>query len=80
MTKKKSWNIWRIKNRPLRAAFTLFVMTPVLAAVFLVTAVVSIIVGIGEGASYAWHVFHRNGDFKKIGVTWWHAVTLGESP
>lgn len=77
---KQRWNIWRIKNRFLRAAFTLLVMTPILALVVILVAVIAILAGMGEGTTYAWSVFVRNSDAKKIGRVYWRAVTLGDAP
>lgn len=76
---KQPWNIWRIKNRWLRAVFTLVFMSPVLVGAVILTAAIAIVVGIGEGAAYAWHVFTGNRDVKVVGRAYWLAITLKEA-
>jgi hypothetical protein len=80
MTHKQPWNIWRIKNRYIRAAFTLAIVTPILAATGTVVATIALCAGIGEGASYAHHVARTNSDVVGICRNYWRAITLKEAP
>lgn len=80
MTKKRQWNIWRIKTPLLRALFTFTIMTPLLGAVVVITAFISICAGIGEGVAYGWHVFRWNSDVKRMWSNYWRAVAFKESP
>ena len=79
MTKKPRWNIWRIKNRFLRAGFTLLAMTPLLLLALVITAIIAICAGIGEGVSYGRHVFKRNSDIKRMWPNYWRAITFREA-
>lgn len=79
MAKEKYWNIWRIRNRFLRAVFTLVCMTPLLVAAGAVLAIVAICAGIGEGAAYAWHVAKKNSDVKNIWSGYWRAISFKEA-
>lgn len=79
MTKKPSWNIWRIKNRWLRSAVVAIIGTPVIFVAVAFVAVIALIAGMAEGATYAWSVFWREQEVKKIGINWWRAVTLREA-
>lgn len=74
------WNIWRIKNRWLRAFAVALIGTPLLAAVVAAVALLSIVVGMGEGAVHAWSMFWRERDVAYVGKNWWRAVTLREAP
>lgn len=78
MTKKRPWNIWRIKNRWLRAVFTALVMAPIVLFLFVFCAALSILDGVIEGGKHAWWVFNRDHD-TSIYASFWRAVTLREA-
>ena len=77
---KARWNIWRIKNPPLRAALVFVFGTPVIVGAAMLTAVISIAVGICEGFSYAWWMFTSNKDVKEAWRGYWRAITLKGAP
>ena len=78
MTKKQPWNIWRIKNRWIRAVFTALVMAPLIVVIFALTVLASIGDGIIEGARSAWWCFNKSHhtDIYRLA---WRAVTLREA-
>lgn len=75
MTQKQPWNIWRIKSRWLRAAFAAFVGIPILFAVIVFCAALSVAAGTVEGAKYAWWIFTKHQD-RTVYQSFWRAVTL----
>lgn len=79
MSKKRTWNIWRIKNRWLRSIVVALVGTPLIVAAVAFVAFIAVIAGMAEGAAYAWSVFWREQDIKKISSNWWRAVTLRDA-
>lgn len=78
MTKKSRWNIWRVKNRWLRAVCTLFVMLPFLVFMVVLFAVLSVVVGMIEGGRSAWWAFTKHQD-ADIYRNFWRALTLREA-
>ena len=80
MTRKKRWNIWRIKSCWLRAPFTLLLITPVLIGAVIITALIALAVAAGEFVSTAYRVFIGNWDVKFIARNYWRAITLRSAP
>lgn len=80
MQKEKHWNIWRIKNRWLRAFAVALIGTPYLIAAALLVAVLSVVIGAGEGLAKAWSIFRSEQDGKVIYRNYWRAITMREAP